>query len=359
MYPEKEEIRQRIKYLREKDPGKSIRGIAAELKCNKAVVEHTVKKLNAGLPLSDAPRSGRPRSLQGTALDTALSLGLQSSSASSKTIAETLKQQGLADVSPSTISRTLRGSGCQYGPPRKVPLLTQKHKQTRVSFAVKHTDLKTDFRKVMFTDSKIFCLSSLGGKRWYLKGARPEVPMPKNPTKVHVYLGVTYYGPTRPVFVTGGGSQKSSFCNTRTGKPLQGVGSQEYVENVLPVFLEDGNRLFSSNRCYSGKWILQQDNAPAHTAKLTKSFLENRMQGRMLDDWPPCSPDLSWIENVWAWLDRKLDRYRSQLRTAQDLRNAVKEVIELLPTDFCANYVNGIQYRLQKVKSGGGKVIGK
>jgi hypothetical protein len=234
-----------------------------------------------------------------------------------------------------------------------------KHKQSRVSFAAKHQNLRTDFRKVMFTDSKIFCLSRLGGRQWYPRGARPEVAMHKNNTKVHVYLGVTFYGPTRPIFVTGGGTQKSLFSDPKTGKPLQGVGAQEYVQSVLPVLLDEGDRLFSSNRCFTGRWIFQQDNAPAHTARMTKSYLDTRMKDRLLDDWPPCSPDLSWIENVWAWLDKQLDRYRPHLKTAHDLRNAIKEVIDLLPVAHCANYVNGVQGRLQSVRLRGGEVIGK
>ena len=48
----------------------------------------------------------------------------------------------------------------------------------------------------------------------------------------------------------------------------------------------------------------QQYNAPCHTSKLVKAFLEQ--QAISLFSWPPRSPDLSPIENVWAVLKRKV-----------------------------------------------------
>ncbi len=44
-------------------------------------------------------------------------------------------------------------------------------------------------------------------------------------------------------------------------------------------------------------FIFQQDLAPAHTAKSTKSWLNDRGVG--VRDWPANSPDLN-IENLWV-----------------------------------------------------------
>ena len=98
--------------------------------------------------------------------------------------------------------------------------------------------------------------------------------LPKNSIKVQAYLGVTVFGPTKPVFVTGGGSQKSTYTDPKTGKPMQGVGSEEYVENVLPVLLSEGNKLFGGSRVFSERWVFQQDNTSAHTAAISKEFLK-------------------------------------------------------------------------------------
>ena len=101
------------------------------------------------------------------------------------------------------------------------------------------------------------------------------------------------FGATEPVFVTGGGSQKSKHMNPKTNVPLRGVGAIEYSTEVLPKLIESGDRLFCGNQAYAKNWIFQQDNAPAHTAKMSKAVLEDKMKGRWVQDWPPSSPDLS------------------------------------------------------------------
>ncbi len=46
--------------------------------------------------------------------------------------------------------------------------------------------------------------------------------------------------------------------------------------------------------------IFQQDNAPAHTSRITTAYLDST--NLRLLEWPPQSPDLSPIENAWAIL---------------------------------------------------------
>ncbi len=43
-----------------------------------------------------------------------------------------------------------------------------------------------------------------------------------------------------------------------------------------------------------------QDNAPIHTARVVKSWL--REENIQLLDWPPYSPDLNPMENLWGLL---------------------------------------------------------
>ena len=356
---EREAMRHTIANLYKMKPEASLRELSELAGCSKGVVQRTVAKLKNNLSLQDAPRSGRPQSLQGAGLARAVQIGVGSSVGSSKHVSEQLSSEGFPVVHPNTIRRAYRREGLCYGRAKRGLLLNDKIRAARLAFATKHGAGRTDFRGVMFTDSKIFVLDKAGDKVWYHEGNRPTVAVPKSSIKVHVYYGVTFFGATKPVFVTGGGSQKSETLNPKTGIPLRRVGAEEYSKNVLPNLLADGDKLYSGERSYARKWIFQQDNAPAHTAGLSKGVLESRMSGRWIMDWPACSPDLSWIENVWAWADRKLRRDRANIQSAQDLRKAIIKVFDELPVAHCKNYVNGMQKRLASVKKLKGGPIGK
>jgi transposase len=124
----------------------------------------------------------------------------------------------------------------------------------------------------------------------------------------------------------------------------RGVCAEEYQKEVLPILLQEGKRLFKGTR-WAHSWILQQDNARPHVDAGTLGFLEQEMPDRLLH-WPSASPDLSWIENLWAWMERELRKQSSHFNTAQELRTALLDVHKRIPHVHLVNYVKGMRRRL-------------
>ena len=60
-----------------------------------------------------------------------------------------------------------------------------------------------------------------------------------------------------------------------------------------------------------------EDNARPHTAALAQTYLENR--GIPKTEWPPQSPDLNPIENVWLKVKRAISSQNKVFKSADEV----------------------------------------
>ncbi len=91
--------------------------------------------------------------------------------------------------------------------------------------------------------------------------------------------------------------------------------------------------------------IFQQDLAPAHTAKGTKSWFNDH--GVTVLDWPANSPDLNPIENLWGIVKRKMRDTRPN--NADDLKATVKETWASIPPQQCHKLITSMPCRIEAV----------
>ncbi len=94
------------------------------------------------------------------------------------------------------------------------------------------------------------------------------------------------------------------------------VTAPVYQEMLEHCILPSAYQLFKD-----ADFIFQQDLAPAHTAKSTKSWLNDHGVGVL--DWPANSPDLNPIENQWGIVKREIINKRP--KNANELKATVKE----------------------------------
>ncbi len=102
----------------------------------------------------------------------------------------------------------------------------------------------------------------------------------------------------------------------------------------------------SADKLYGeADFIFQQDLAPAHTAKGSKSWFNDH--GVTVLDWPANSPDLNPIENLWDIIKRKMRDTRPN--NADDLKAAIKATWASITHEQCHRLITSMPRRIDAV----------
>ena len=146
---------------------------------------------------------------------------------------------------------------------------------------------------------------------------------------------------------------------------------------VGPFMVEEGVKLTSKTYCeflednFCGwlenvpltlrkKLVFMQDNAPSHSAKATKEFLKSiGFTNNKLMMWPPSSPDLNPIENLWAILKMEIYKNGRQYERKPDLWNAIVDEVNNLNPQTVKKLTSSVDQRLYDVVFNKGGYINK
>jgi transposase len=232
------------------------------------------------------------------------------------------------DVSTWAINQFEHSLG-RFKVPKQKPILSEKNKLKRLEYAVLHQH--DQFSNVIFTDESYFCLNRNTKKVFVFQGEEA----PYNP----------WYNPDQCVMVWGG------IC--RKGKIdiqfLKGsIKSGSYIAVLKDYFPDHGNKKFGVH-----KWRFQHDNAPSHRALVVKEWLEDHVPKRL--HFPPQSPDLNPIEQVWSYMKDFVESRNPVNR--EDLMELMLMAWDALPIVTINSYIDHLSVVMQKViENDGGNV---
>ncbi len=184
------------------------------------------------------------------------------------------------------------------------PLLKQKHRQKHLTWAKKKKNWTVaQWSKVLFSDESKFSISfgNQGPRVWRKSGEAQKRCFLKSSVKilqsVMIWSAMSSAGVGPLCFL------KST------------VNAAIYQEILEHFMLPSADKLYGD-----ADFLFQQDLAPAHTAKGTKSWFNDHSVTVL--DWPANSPDLNPIENPLGIVKRKMRDTRPN--NADDLKAAIK-----------------------------------
>jgi transposase len=226
-----------------------------------------------------------------------------------------------------TINRDLLALGFQWRARPRVPALSDLQKQKRL--AMVDTLLAHDIDTLLFSDESLFDCNDVTDREWCRPNEEPSVrPTERWTAKSHVWgvIGVSF---RLLVFLT------------------EDRVTTENYQHTLKTFLLPKLKTHH---------VFMQDNAPAHRAKATQDFLQ--AHGVTVADWPPHSPDLNPIENVWGLMKKALAI--NVHASTEELQDAISDVWFGISDESIANLVRSFPERVRTMSvNEGGPVVRK
>lgn len=221
------------------------------------------------------------------------------------------------------------------------PPLSHLHKKKRVEWA--NAYMKTNFNNVMFTDESRISLDGPDGWRrgWIWKDGQKceSIKRQQGGGGIMIWAGIVHNKLVGPFRVPEGVKLNSAnYCAF-------------LEENVMPFIARQP-------KSWKNALIIQQDNAPSHASKFTKEwFEENGFKNEKMMVWPPNSPDLNCIENLWSIVKRDIYKNGKQFHCKEALWNAIQRSFAKIPSETIEKLTGSMDKRLVEIlRRSGGRV---
>jgi hypothetical protein len=232
-------------------------------------------------------------------------------------------------VSHPTILRKLHELKLKKKRFHRRPILTRTHKEKRMKFVWDNYPTEGTHKKWVFTDEKKFRLDGPDGCNQYWvsdEEKKWKPPLSKD------------YGRYKGVMVWGAISGKGLLALERTTPKMDG---DDYLKMVT------GPPLTKIRKSCGRTPTFIQDNASPHKKDTTLDGLKDA--GLKVLEWPPLSPDLNPMENVWSLMVQRLYTGEKAFQSEDELWKGIQEVGKGITPEDISPFIDSFPGRLQKV----------
>lgn len=312
--------------VRDHQNHESFRKIAAKYALSYSGVRKVWKKFEQCGSVADKSGRGRKRLTSPREDSRIVREARRCSSITSRAIRENLNLK----VSERIIRYRLQEAGLKSKYASRRPLIRKVNRIKRLKFAQKYAEQPVEFwKRVVWSDESKF---ELFGKK-----QRPRVWIKSGERLLDQNVQKTVKHGGGSIMVWG----CFSWSSVGNLVEIEGIMTADRYIDIINENLEESLLKMGLEESF----IFQQDNDPKHTARKSTAFFKaNRIK---LLEWPPQSPDLNPIENLWSILDRQVDK--GEVTNKTKLFKALNEAWQNIDETYLHNLVESMPRRLQAV----------
>ncbi|GFW33946.1 transposable element Tcb2 transposase [Trichonephila clavipes] len=234
-------------------------------------------------------------------------------------------------ISATTVRNRLHNAGLYARKPVVCVPLNGRQRRNRLCWAREHVSwTQQQWTSVLFTDESRFTMESDSGRLLIWREQRTRYHQ-SNTVERHSYRGggiLVWAG-----ISLGGHTDLHVFH----GGTVTGL---RYRDEILDPYV----RPYAA--AIGNYFILMDDNARPHRARIVEEYLEDHGLERM--EWPARSPDLNLIEHLWDYLGREVAALNPPPRSLHELKQGLLCVWSSLPIPVSDNLINSMGNRCRQ-----------
>lgn len=305
--------------------GWATRKIAEELGCSQSAVVKTKQRFEQTQSVNDRPRTGRPSKITIRDLRSIVYSVKKNRRLTSREIKADVRSYLKKDVGASTIRRLLFKYGLKGRVARKKPYISSINRKKRLKFAREHRNWTFEqWMRVLWTDEKKFNRRGSDGRVYVRRTPTEEL-------KPYCLQGT----------IKGGGGSIMAWASFSASGPgpihkfTGNVDRYDYIDMIEAIAVP------YMREAMDPAAIFQHDNAPIHKAREVAECLERNNMTVL--NWPPQSPDLNPIENLWTVIDEVIKEKKPA--NLSQLEEIIKDAWMNIPQSKCEKLVKSMQRR--------------